>query len=778
MNILGLIISLISCLIIWLFVEYEYSFDKYQPSYSDSYRVVRDFGGEGVAVTPYKLNEIFKNEFNKLITDATSFSISSSYWSIYVDNEKLSDINTVAAEENIAKFFDFEILYGESFTALNNSNSVFISDKIALRIFGHSNAVGKKIFLNNSELMVISGVFKSPPSNTHTDFEVIFSMNKLRELLPSLFERYNANFFYTYLKVKSSNSIKSLESKSTERYQSSTGTQVSLKLQPITDIHLNSDYQVEIKKGGSILAVKLAIILGLSLLILSCFNFVNLYTALSTYRLREIGIRRVLGASNGRIFFEIITESVVYIFISIIFSLLFVYFIIPISTNYFDKYLYQSFTFFDVLKVLSFTIIVGLITGAYPAYALSNFSITSIIKGELTKSKASANFRKSLVVIQSTVCIGTSIIALLFSSQMSFLKNIDIGFDKNNIIVFPELKLNNLNTSYESFRNRVLSVDGVESLSFGEQVPSMEFNMLPSVYLSHRSEYIHEIGMVGVHYDFSKVLDLKIISGRTFSDKFQGDYHHFNSELERFEGGVLISKSAALIAGWKNPTDAIGQSWEWGETKAKVVGVFKDINFTGINESSKPMFLALGAFDLNKEFMILKFKDANSLSNGYSSIQEVFRDSFYFKNVNLKTLDSMLLNALDAEYKQLQILMILSIFMIVVSSLGLIGLTFFSCERAKSDVAMRKVLGAEPISIVMLEAKKFILPTILALFLAWPISYFLGNLWLSNYSSQVKFSIFTMLTPTVAIVLLFFMIIGLITYKYSAQKPLDSIKRD
>lgn len=781
LNILGLLVGLTASFLLWLYALDELHYDSFQPNVDNSYRIVRAYpdtgaGVEGIAVTPANLGNVVESQLNRQITNVTYFSSASSHWKLFKDNEQITNLSLVAAQGNLDSFFDFEILYGEGIESLYRPNQLMISKSQAKRIFGRDNVVGETLFLNNDVTLNIAGVFKDTARNSHAGFDTIYSMETLRQDSPSLFNRYNANFFYTYIQLSPGVDSDSVASTLSEVFQKITSSEVELILQPMKSIHLHSDYIAELKPNGSYTSVQLAITLSIFILAIACFNFINLTTATASLRAKEVGIRKVLGATKSQLVCQFLVESILIVLLAGVMAVFCVEALMPILNYFTNKDISLTYSLEGGIFFCGLIVVLGIISGSYPAFFLSSFNLLKVISGEMATGNSSQYLRRALITFQSLIVVILLILASSFYLQVSFLKSVPLGYSKANILVLPEIEAKELSSSYDTFEQEVLNIPGINSVTSGEQLPTMSFNMMPSVNLPHSGIVLEDVPLVGVNYSYMTTFNVNILAGRDFSRDFSGDFYKYSNNENTAKAGVIINESAARAAGWKDLEDAIGQSWNWSGIKGNVVGVIDDIHFTSAHESVVPMFFALGVYDLEMEYIAVNFSSENYTFVA-QEVTKIFTRLFGYSTPYIELLDRRFDRLYEKEDLQTKLLIMFAGLIIVICCFGLVGLALFSSEQRHKEIALRKVLGASVFQLVKLITKDFIALVAVASVIALPIAYLVVSYWLEGFAVRIDVPWSSFLFATTTALVITWITVAIVSLKYALMRPISSLKR-
>ncbi len=780
LNIVGLSIGLTASLLLGLFAQDELGFDKFQPNLDNSYRVIRSYsdmgrGSESVAVTPAKFHDILVDKYSNEVEDTTYFSSNSPYWTLFKDNKKIIGLSLIAAKSNLDHFFEFKVLHGAGIDALKKPDQLLLSRSQANRIFGTENVLGKTLKLNNEVILTIAGVFEDMLDNSHIQFDSLYSMESLKNYSPGLFTRYNANFFYTYVHLKPDVSNKSFAKTISKHIQDVTNSDVQIEYQPLKDIHLHSKLIGEFKRNGSYQIVQLSIILSLFIMMVACFNFINLTTARAVLRAKEVGIRKAIGASRTQLIAQFLLESIVTVFIASLLSILFLTFILPTFNDFSGKDLTLIIGVKEVVYFILFVTSIGILSGFYPAFFISSFNTIKVLNGETNSGRVSVVLRKVLVTIQCIIVVLLIIASSVFYLQIQHLHSIPLGYERNNVLVMPEINIKDFNNSFTTFKTEALKIPGINFVSSGEQLPTMNFNMMPTVTLPHNGSTIDSIPLIGVNYQYMTTLGVEVLAGRDFNQDFEGDYFSYDRALNTSSVGVIINESAMYAAGWDSPSNAINQAWNWQGKMGHIVGVIKDIHFKTAHDPFEPMFFALGVLDLQQELIIISYSNSNRIK---VEIDNLFSKIFNYPVVNSTYLSSRFDNLYLKSKMEMTLILYFTILIIVISCFGLFGLALFSSETRNKEIALRKVLGSSLLQLLRLMSSEFSKLIIIANLLAWPISYYIVSYWLVGYHVRISMPWFVFFGASLISFSIVWGTVSTISLKYAMRAPIKSLKHN
>ncbi len=774
LNILGLATGIISTILISLYVIDELSYDNFWENSDNIYRVVIDFEGpEGhfdFARTSPMIGPTLKSD----IPEIKEFNRFNGGWPVLLQNgdNKFYEENIFFSDQTVFNIFSFNFIEGDKNTALSEPNSIVLSQSAAKKLFGDTDVFGKTIQFEKDQLLKITGVFEDITQNTHIKINGLTTYPKRYE---NFMNRWSSHVFYTYISAVPGIQIEQLNKKLkdfTNKYYGedlAIGESVSISLQPIRDIHLYSDRMNEMEANGNYSYAIIFGVVAIFILVIASINFINLSTARSTLRAKEIGVRQVIGANRRMLFNQFISESIMMTAIAVIVSLICLEFILPYFNNFVGKEIAINYlsNLFIIPSIIVFILLLGFISGIYPALYLSSFKPVNAVSGKtgnLFKGNASF-FRKALVVFQFT--ISTCLIAstIIVSSQIDFLLNKDIGFEKGQVMVVPISDFReDVLQNYEFLRNTLTANSNIDHITISGDIPGrMATTLAYNIEGMLENDYKAVTALL-VEPDFLKTYQMEIVAGRDFDRKIKTD----------FSKAFIINETAAKNMGFQNPEDAIGKRFYMKNT-GKIIGVVKDFNFNSLHKNVEP--LAMTYFTDWFGYVSIKLNTNNieesidfTKSSFSNLIPEMPFDYFFFnEDFNRQY---------QADIKFKEVFFIFGVLAIFIACLGLIGLISFTAERKTKEIGIRKVLGATEISISYLLIKEFLLPVLIANVIALPISFLITSNWLNNfaYKIDIGYDAFT-LAGIISLV------IAITTVSYQAlkasfQNPVKSIKSE
>ena len=760
-NIVGLAIGMVSCILILLWVQHELSYDRFHVNAENIYRVVemQQQSGEPfpVAVTPSPLGPAMLEDFPEVV----NFTRFQTYFFGYIKNEgEMFRAEITLADPSIFDIFSFPILSGDKEVMFDDLFNVAISEDMAERYFGDEDPLGKSLQINNSTNINVTGVFQNISDNSHLDFDFIIPFEVLKEFGGNL-EEWGSNAYYTYVQLQENVDWQEFDTK-IEGYleEHEVGYPVKLNLQPLKEIHLFSDYVADIGGHGSIVYVRIFSIIAAFILLIACINFMNLSTARSTKRAKEVGLRKVVGSYRKNLITQFFGESVLLAILAMLIALALAEIALPYFNNIHGKDLSFLKNINILLLLVGITIITGLVSGIYPAIILSSFKLVTVLKGSISSGSKKGIFRKILVIVQFSLSIILIISTIIIHKQLNYIFKSDVGFNRDQVLSFssynfPEEQLN-------TFKNELRKISSVKSLTASNQYPT---NFATSGY-GFSWKGLEEDARILIHtlwvdYDFFETFEMEMVAGRSFSREFSADTL-----------GFIINEKAVEIMGFDHPTEET-LHYRYDEISGPVIGVVKNFNFKHIRNKVEPLVIRLSP---DMEGVIhLKLKTEN-ISDAIVLIEKKWEEFVPDYPFDYRFLDDQFQRMYKAEKQMEKIFDFFTAFAIFISCLGLFGLASFMTEQRFKEIGIRKVLGASIPNILFLLIKEFTRWVLIANLIAWPLAWFVMNKWLQSFAYKTTFELWIFLLAGIAALAIALITISFRSFNAAVQNPAKALK--
>jgi putative ABC transport system permease protein len=783
-NMAGLAIGIATCLLILLFVQNELSYDRFNEKADRIVRVV--FRGsvqgekmkEGNVMPP--VAQTLQKDYPE-VQAATRLRLAG-FPRISIGDKTFKDNAFAYVDSNFFQVFTLPFIKGDPKTALLDPNSIVISESVAEKYFGSEDPMGKTLHFKdlNADLK-IAGIMRAIPANSHFHFNIFGSMSRLPE---SRNPSWMTSEYYTYLVLPEGYDYKKLQAKMSgimEKYGGSEvekafgmpyaqflkkGNELGLFLQPLTDIHLHSDFNMEIEGGSDIRYVYIFSAVALFMLFIACINFMNLSTAGASKRAREVGIRKVMGSLRIQLIRQFLLESLLITAAGLLIAIALVYWVLPFFNHLSGKNLSLNLLANSWLipALLLFGLITGVLAGSYPAFYLSSFNPVTVLKGKFSSNRTSIRLRSGLVVFQFLISIVLIVATTVVYKQLAFIQNEKLGYDKNQVLVIEESYW--LGNNQDVYKQKLLQDPRVVSVSSSGYLPAgYSYNNNFFVYADNRSDQLIKTLRYDVDYKYIPTLGMEMAAGRNFSKDFGTD-----------SLGIIINEEAARAFGWG--TDALGHRVtrpdnDGSKTTFHVIGIVRNFHFKSMHETISPLIMVLG-HDYENIIVKTKTKDISGLlatmKKQWGSLADMpFTYSF---------LDERFASSYNAEQKLGSILGIFAGLTILVACLGLFGLATFTAEQRIKEIGIRKVLGATVSSIVALLSRDFLKLVLIAFVIATPVAWYLMNLWLQDFAYKMNISAWIFLMAAVLAIAITLLTVSFRAIRAAVSNPVDSLRNE
>ncbi|MGF7037132.1 FtsX-like permease family protein [Mucilaginibacter lappiensis] len=787
-NIFGLTIGLTCGMLILIYIVKELSYDKFNANAKDIYRVTRSFNTpDGVqslflgSIAP-PFGPLLKNEFPD-IKKVTQIRGNGNVAMRYKD-KLLTEKGSYFADENFFNIFSVKTIKGDPATALSDPFTVMMTEEMARKYFGNEDPMNKEIRLDNQFNFKVTGIYKPFPANSQLHPEMLLSFITLKDSTlygdKQLHTNWGNNDFYTYLLLPPNYNTDRLESlfpAFLDKYVHFPGQpgnfreskNSKLHIQKLLDIHLHSHLDAEIETNGDIKRVYIFSAIALFILLIACINYMNLSTARSTLRAKEIGIRKVIGAQQKEIIVQFLSESVLITCFSLLLALVFTWLLVPLVNKFSDldlsfSSLYQPQV---LVSIVLLPFVIGLISGIYPAIFMSSFKPVKVLKGILKVGLGNVSFRKVLVVLQFSISIILIVATTIVFQQLRYIQQKSLGFDKEHIITmdnpFP-------NTQFETFKNEVTKNANIKELGRSSRIPSGRLldNQGVSAFEGSSSQTINaDVKYVNADYGFIPTYGMKMAAGRNFSRDFATDSNNY-----------VINAATVKVLGWKTPENAIGKNLSYGGVKGKVIGVVNDFHFESLHQNIIPLLMRMPSFQ-NNTYARLSIKiSGNNVNSAINTIREAWRKLQPETPFEYTFLDERFQKLYNSEQQQGNLFTIFSFIAIFIACLGLFGLSAFTITQRVKEIGVRKVLGASIPQIVTELSKDFLKLVLIASVIALPIAWYSMSKWLLDFAFRISIQWWVFVMAGIIAVVIAFVTISFQSIKAAMANPVKSLRSE
>ena len=771
-NIASLSMGISCSILIILYIGYEFSYDKYHDDASLIYRVVREQQGEQIWVnsSEHPLAASLKRDFSE-ITHATRVKKNDEVGVVEYNSNSFYEEGLYFADQDFLDIFTFPLVLGDRHSALKEPFSVLITQEMVEKYSeNEKDLLGKTLQIKEwygekKFNYKITGILKNIPRNSHFTFDFLVSYNTLYSLKrggKESVETWSYREPKTYIKLESKINPKNLEDKFPaflKKYIGEEAADERLLIQPLTDIHLGGNLQFELETNSNLKYIYLFSAIAFFILLIACLNYINLSVARSAKRSLEVGIRKVLGAKKVHLIRQFLSESMLFSLVALIISFLLVGLVLPSFSSLAGRNLeFNLIKNLDMVVVfLGIAVLIGFLSGSYPALYISSFQPIQIIKGTLKiGSKNSAVFRNSLVVIQFIVSIILIVCALVIHSQLNFIRNTNLGFDKEHIITVYTVD-ENLKSNPEPLKKELLSNPHILAASASLDLPTTIRRTTTVEWDEQGQTKKTSVNFTFVDFDFFDVYDLAMVQGRKFSKDFSLDGKQ----------SVILNETAARNLGWSEP---VGRQLQ----NRKVIGVAKDFHFKSLHSEIDPVvFLCENSWGI--DYFSIKISSSD-ITGALEFIEEKWNKFSPEYPFQYAFLDERIDRIYQAEQKLGQSFNIFTFIALLIACLGLIGLASFMSEQKRKEIGIRKILGADFHSIMALLAKEYMKCIVIASVIAWPIGYFAMHKWLQNFAYRTKIGIENFFLSGLLALVIALLTVGYQSIKDASANPVDSLR--
>jgi putative ABC transport system permease protein len=764
-NILGLAIGLAVSIVIIVYVKHELSYDRFHLNHENIYRMgFSQAQGENITLSALGSPAIGPDISNEFPEIKGFVRISPPQEGIYtINNENFDSKQLVYADSTFFEIFTFDLLHGDPKLVLKSPNSIVLAQSLAIKIFKDINPVGQTLVIDGDLLVTVTGIVKDPPSNSQLKFDALLSFNTFSEQ-EDFNDRWDGNFsYYTFFEFNEGINIETLSEKMENFFYEKLNKDIEVYgwkilplFEPLKDIYLRSQIQDNYYETGSLKTVYIFITIAIFILVIACINFMNLTTALSFQRIKEVAIRKAIGASRQKIIKQFLYESILLSFLALIIALIFIETFAPTFNGLLGKELslYTNSNIYILMGIPGIVVLLGLISGTYPALIMSGFNPTNLIKGLKIRGNRKFSLQNILVVFQFTISITLIISTMVIYFQTHYMINKDLGFNNENLLVVS-LHSDKSVESSDLIRDRFIKNANVLNSTVASAFPAR--GLAQNGYMPEGIKYSMMLHVLYVDFNYINTMGMEIVKGRAFDPEYPTDANK-----------LLINETLANELGWDDP---IGKYIE-RDSKQKVIGVVKDFHFNSLHQKIKPLLITMVP---RKSMIISKVKENNIketleyMETEWISLTGDNTFSYFFVNeVHAKLYKS------DSKFGK--IILAFAGLAIFIACMGLFGLTAFVIGQRTKEIGIRKALGATIFSINKVILKQFINMVVLSMVVAWPITYYAMNKWLLNYAYRINLHLAYFIVASVFVLIIAVLTVSYHSIKASRANPVDSLK--
>lgn len=767
-NILGLAVGLSCVLLIGLFIQEELSYDRFHENAENIYRLTVTEVGESPSWsgTPLPLGPALKNQFPE-VENFVRFNTFPFKPKILISSQssKFFEDDFWLTDPEVFTVFNFELIKGDPETALNSPYNVVISESMARKYFSDEDPIGKVLKFEKETVFTITGVMKNVPGNSSLQFDFLGSILCMNEMYGyDTFNAWGTYNYYTYLQLSDKISAEEFMQKGSkylqEKYEAD---DVAIHVASMTDIHLYSAGVRDRVQRGDISTVYYFSIIAVLILFIASINFVNLYTANSEMRAKEIGLRKVVGAVKRQLIFQIMSEAIIFALIALPIALLLAKLFIPSLNFITGKSLALDIigNRYYFIGIVFLTVITGFLSGVYPAFFISALSPTSIIGREkLRPDKKGFTLRNGLVVFQFAVSIFLISSSIIIDDQMNYVRNKKLGYNKENIITIPMYD-DESKSKYEVFKNEITDHSKIVAASATSFRPSVE-GWREGLYFEGRTDE-DDISFfrLACDYDFVEMMGLEITTGRAFNKEYPSD----------LKSAYILNETAVKEIGW-TPEEAVGKVFGRGEG-SRIIGVVKDFNFQSLRRETKP--LAINILPGQFHYLAVKIKPGN-VTGTVDFLKEKWNVVNAGKPFEFHFYDEEFDAMYKSDEKMESLFGTFSFIAIFLACMGLFGLSLFNVNSKMKEIGIRKVLGASVPNLMGMLLTNFIKLIVVGIVVAIPLVYYIMTDWLEGFAYRTEISIFVYLVAGAATLLIAFMTVSYQVIRAAQTNPVDVLK--
>jgi putative ABC transport system permease protein len=780
-NIAGLSVGIAATLIIITYIVDETSYDKMHADANRIYRIACSGVLQGtamkIATSPAPVAEAIQKGIPQ-IKETVRVGLFRTM-PLNFGDKHFTEQNVAVADSNFFKFFSFEVLKGNPETFLKGTNKIVITETTAKKYFGNEDPIGK-IMLRGSDKTAseVTGVVKDAPSNSHIQFDLVLSGESWDYMQNT---QWTSNNLYTYFKVRDNADLASVNDQLNKLAETNIGAEIEkyvgvsfkefkaqgndfgLFIQPMLDIHLRSNLSDEFVPNGNIQYLYIFGVVAAFIILVACINFMNLSTARSANRAKEVGVRKTIGAFRSRLIFQFVSESLLYSIISTILAMG----IIALSLDAFNllsgKQL--SFSVFTnpvvIVSLIAFTILIGMIAGSYPAFYLTAFKPTEVLKGKIRSGFRNSALRNVLVVFQFVISIALIFGSLVVYNQLRYMQEKNLGFDKENVVNL--LHTFSLDKNAQAFKNEVATHPSFKGASFANNLPPRV--SWTSAFRKGGSDQDFLLHVYQVDHDHLKTMGYEMTQGRFYSRDFKSD-----------TAAIILNETAWKQMGYTNIDEAVVLTYRTEQpTPLKVIGVMKDFNYQSLKDNVRPMAVLLGN-EPNYE-MAIRLAPGNTQEQ-IKILETIWRKHASDAPFEYSFLDQNFDLMFRAEQRMSQIILVFTVLAISIACLGLFGLAAYTAEQRAKEISIRKVMGASIPQVFILLSKDFTVLVMVAFVLATPLAWYFANDWLNGFANRINIDATYVVASGIISLIIAILTISYQSIKAARENPVNSMRAE
>jgi len=768
LNVFGLASGMACSILILLWVQDEIGYDKFNADTDHTYRLVANIAGSDAAVTPPPVVTAMKQQMPLVKSFTRLVPLNAT---VTVGNQKFAEKSLEYADPNFLQIFNYPLLQGDKNSVLSRPGGAVVTEAAAIKYFGKANAIGKVLHVDNSingNNYVVTGGLKNLPHNSHLQFEVLLPIDYYDKDNGNVWDNFSV---YSYVQLAASvkvspaliagmekqiNSIYKLNDKS--------NTKTRFTLQPLTDIHLHSHFLGDVAGQGNSQNVTIFLLIAIFILVIACINFMNLSTALGAQRAKEVGLRKTIGAMRFQLIAQFISESLLVALLSLVIGIAITWFLLPVFNIIAFKTITIDLLEFKIIgELLLLAIFVGIVSGSYPAFFMSAFKPVAVLKGLKPVNGQRSILRSGLVIMQFSISVILMVSTLVVNSQLKFIRNRDIGFNKQNLLYMQMPQTGDLQNNYSALKAALQQQTGIANYTIINNLPTDLQNGSSQVIWPGKDPKQQILfPQIVVDGNFTKVFGMQILAGRAFDDNLKTD-----------EGKYVLNETSVKVMGMTTAT-AVGQKISFNGREGEIIGVVKDFNFKPVQQPIEPLILR---HTIKGGYVVIRTNPIN-IKQTIATLQSVFRSVYRDEPFSYGFVDQDLNKMYVSEGRTQILFNTFSVVSIIISCLGLFGLATFATQRRLKEIGVRKVLGADTAGIVGMLTKDFVKLVLMALLAAFPAAWFLMNKWLDNYVYRIEISWWMFAMAGMAAIIISIITVSYQSIRAALSNPVESLKTE
>ena len=779
LNILGLTIGIVVCLVIGVWLQRELSFDNFHPNGKQIFRIANTFKSESESFSQAGSGPALGAQLPKQLPAIQSACrVFDQTFKVKSNNDQFIESHCVAVDSNFFSFFGFRLKKGQAEKVLIRPDQLVLSEKLAIKYFGNvDNAIGRNLLIDGEYPMIVAGVCENLPLNSHLQFDLAVPYAHLRNIANEQWKfdidnAWSGGWPYTYIQVADPSKWRQIEKQVneivahfSEKEWKENKMSYAYFFQPIRDIHLRSHLRYDADNNGSLSRVNVFSVVGIIVLLLACINYINLTTAGAIKRAKETSVRKVIGATKAQLIRQFFIETFLISAVAVLLGVLLVKLLLPVFSQWLDQSYDFDFSLRNILVICGFIVLISLVAGFYPSFILSSFIPAVSLKGNFSLSSRGNFIRKTLVVFQFTISIALIASLIIISQQMQFIKNKSLGFNGKAVVEVKFFGEKSVIDQYPSLRNKLLQSPYILNVSKHNQnvVGGLGNGWTTTENLKGEEISTSLYGM-NVDTSFFNTYEMKLAAGRFFSPDFPTDTAK----------SLIVNEAAVRTFGWQKPENAIGKHFGKGDDQQVVVGVVKDFNFENLH---KPVEALRMGYAKQGNSLSLKI-DTRHINEALNHLKKIWASSVPDVPLQYAFVDEKIDQQYGNENKMQGIFYAFAGLSLLIACLGLFGLSIYVVERKIKEIGIRKVLGASIPGLVNLLSKDFLKLVLVAIVIATPLSWIFMNEWLKDFAYRINISWTVFMVAGLAAVLIALLTVSFKAIRAAIANPVKSLKTE